>query len=152
MHAGGRRVLAAHPGVTLQLDGITAYPTGMQLRLTLAATNLCAELAHHETRPLTNPDDFSGSWSYLCVRVRVGDLEGEADPYLPVTRPPRPCSTTQYRTCPRYWIDNLDSELTVTAGWPQIGLEPIQESIDIDTHPYLTGNPRPEHGDPHKTG
>ena len=134
MHGG--RVLAAHPAVTLQLDDITAYPTGMQLRLTLAATSLCAELAHHETRPLTDPDDFSGSWSYLCVRVHAGDLEGEADPYLPVTRPLRPCSTTaiQYRTCPRYWIDNLDSNtLTVTAGWPQIGLEPIQENIDIDT-------------------
>lgn len=128
----GRRVLAAHPGLTLQLDDITVYPTGMHVRLALTATNLCAELAHHETRLLTNSDDFSGSWSYLSVRVRVGDIEGEADPYLPVTRSSRTCSAPQYRTSPQYWVNSLDSEIvTLTAGWPQIGLEPIQESMRL---------------------
>ncbi|MHA4854633.1 hypothetical protein HYG77_33710 (plasmid) [Rhodococcus sp. ZPP] len=35
----------------------------------------------------------------------------------------------------------LDSStLTVTAGWLQIGLDPVQENIDLDTT-HLTGHP-----------
>ncbi|AWK74792.1 hypothetical protein CBI38_27780 [Rhodococcus oxybenzonivorans] len=142
----GPTVLAAHQGLTLQLNDITAYPSGMQLRLVLTATGRCAELAHHETRTLTDPEDYSGHWSYLSVFVTVGDIEGEADPYHPVTRSTRGRPPTEYRTLPHYWVGTCQDSgaLTLTAGWEEIGLPPTTTTIKLGPNPYLPSTSRSE--------
>ncbi|QTJ70480.1 hypothetical protein HYG77_33705 (plasmid) [Rhodococcus sp. ZPP] len=135
---GGRRVhgpkvLADLHCVRLQLSEIIAYPSGMQIRLALTATEICAEIARHETRALTNRDDFSAQWSYLTVTIGVDDLSGEADPYYPLTTNTGVGKGMEYRTVPRYWINTLPTSGTITliAGWPQIGLEPVTTTAEV---------------------
>ncbi|MFV9459567.1 hypothetical protein ACNJ7E_39850 [Rhodococcus sp. NM-2] len=80
------------------LTGVTAYPAGVALCLVLVATGIPAELARHETRPLTDPHDRSAHWSYLRVRVRMDDQAGDADPYEPASCTSSPGPPDQYRT------------------------------------------------------
>ncbi|QHE72868.1 hypothetical protein [Rhodococcus sp. WAY2] len=136
---GGNRVhgpslLAASPCVRLELSEIVAYPSGMQLLLALTATDISAQIACHETRALTDRNDFSAHWSYLTVQIGVDDLHGEADPYCPVTTAAGSGTTTFYRTVPGYWIRTPTSGVvTLTAAWPLIGLEPITTTLGVAT-------------------
>jgi hypothetical protein len=129
----GPTVLADLHCVRLQLSEVIAYPLGMQIRLALTAVDICGEIARHETRALTNRDDFSAQWSYLAVRIRVDGLVGEADPYYPLTTNTGVGRSMEYRTVPRYWINILPTSgsITLTAGWPQIGLEPVTTTVEV---------------------
>ncbi|WP_368680523.1 hypothetical protein R1X32_09955 (plasmid) [Rhodococcus opacus] len=140
----GERTLAALHCVRLQLSEILAYPTGMQLRLALTATEICGDIARHETRALTDREDFSAHWSYLTVHIRVDDLYGEADPYDPLTTNTGVGRAMEYRTVPRYWIGVLPASgaLTITAGWPRMGLEPVTTTLELDPHRYQPSNNR----------
>lgn len=129
----GRRVLIARPEVVVQLTGVTDYPAGVSLCLVLTATGIPAELARHETRPLTDPRDESAHWSYLRVRVRMDDQSGDADSYEPASCAAPPGPPEQYRTAPRYWIPGYPStgEITLTTSWHQIGLPVSVDVLDL---------------------
>ncbi|MGV9869733.1 serine/threonine protein kinase [Rhodococcus koreensis] len=120
----GRRLLTADTHLTLQLVHITAYPCGLALQLALSATDRPARRAVHETRPLTDPADPSARWSYLDVWAGTDDLS-VADPYF--SRPDLHAATSgicTYRSEPLYWlpVPPPARTVTLTAGWPQIGL------------------------------
>ncbi|QYB00653.1 hypothetical protein I1A62_06875 (plasmid) [Rhodococcus sp. USK10] len=136
----GRRVLIARPEVVVQLTGVTTYPAGVSLSLVLTATGIPAELARHETRPLTDPHDESAHWSYLWVRVRMDDQSGDADPYEPASCAAPTGPPEQYRTAPRYWIPGYPStgEITLTTSWHQIGLPASIDVLDLGVSPFST--------------
>ncbi|MDF3313016.1 hypothetical protein P3H15_49775 [Rhodococcus sp. T2V] len=110
--------LTAHPHLTLDLTRIVAYESGRAVHLALTATAGPARRAHHQTRPLTDPQDASAQWSYLDVWLGTIDHVAVADPFLPrpdlYTRTAGLCS---YRTEPRYWIpaNAAVGSLTLTA-------------------------------------
>lgn len=100
----GPMVLAAEHGLTVHLVQILAFLAGVELRVALTATGDRARLARHETRPRTDPADVSAQWSFLSVRARVGDIEGDADPYFPRTPVARTGTVPDYCTDPRYRV------------------------------------------------
>ena len=113
LHAG--MPIAAEKDLTLKLCAVTAFASELALRFALCVTGVRADFARHETRPLTDPHDWSAQWSYLVVPSLVDDLGGLADPFHPV-----PDSglggSGPYRTTPQYWIGTYPStgSLTVT--------------------------------------
>lgn len=118
-------MLAAETHLTLDVIRTVAFESGLAVHLALTATGAPAEMAHRQTRPLTDPDDWSAEWSYLTVWATVENTDAEADPYLP--RPDvHACDAGRsvYRTEPRYWLGTppIVRSVTLTAGWPQIGL------------------------------
>ncbi|EID79546.1 MULTISPECIES: hypothetical protein [Rhodococcus] len=141
MAVHGRRVLIARPEVAVQLTGVTAYQAGVALSLVLVATGIRAELARHETRPLTDPHDESAHWSYLRVRVRMDDQAGDADPYEPASCAAPPGPPEQYRTAPCYWIPGYPrtgGALTLTTSWHQIRLPASVDVLDLGVSPFST--------------
>ncbi|MFC0454476.1 hypothetical protein [Rhodococcus jostii] len=138
---GGHRVhgpllLTTEEHLTLELFEVVAFPDGLHLRMALTATGRPAELAQYETRSLSDPDDPSTRWSYLSVRARVDDIEGEADPYHP-TSASKACRSgpPEYRTEPHYWLDAIPASgfIAVTAGWPRIGLGSTTTTIGLES-------------------
>jgi hypothetical protein len=68
----GLRVLAPTPIVAekdlaLELSAVTAFASGLLLQIAMRVTAIRADFARHETRPLTDPQDWSAQWSYLAV-------------------------------------------------------------------------------------
>ncbi|NDV10847.1 serine/threonine protein kinase [Rhodococcus sp. IEGM 248] len=121
----GRRLLAADAHLTLDVIRIVSFESGLAVHLALTATGAPAEGARRQTRPLTDPDDWSAEWSYLTVWAAAENTDAEADPYLP--RPDvHACDAglSVYRTEPRYWLGTPPTvrSVTLTAEWPQIGL------------------------------
>ena len=137
MHAG--MPIAAEKDLTLELFAATAFASGLLLRFALCVTGVRADFARYETRPLTDPQDWSGQWSYLAVRILADDLGGLADPFHPV-----PDSGLEgsgpYRTTPQYWIGTYPTtgSLTVTTSWPQVGLHPTSVILTLGPSPFPT--------------
>ncbi|OWY81525.1 hypothetical protein [Rhodococcus sp. BUPNP1] len=131
-------LLATEKDLILELSSVTAFASGLLLKLALRVTGLRADFARHETRPLTDPQDWSAQWSYLSVRVRSDDLDGPADP----RRPSEPDSgaSRAYRTTPTYWIGGYprSGSLTVTVGWTEIGLHPVTFTLALGPNPFPT--------------
>ncbi|MFZ2176296.1 MAG: serine/threonine protein kinase [Rhodococcus sp. (in: high G+C Gram-positive bacteria)] len=144
----GRRRLSAQTDLTLEVLRIVAFESGVSVHLALTATGAPAEKARHQTRPLTDPADHCARWSYLAVRAGVEntDAEAQADAYLPRPDIATSCAgLTAYRTEPRYWlgIPPPVRAVTLTAGWPQIGLAPTTETMVLDViEQRSNGNPR----------
>ncbi|MDV7246749.1 MULTISPECIES: serine/threonine protein kinase [Rhodococcus] len=120
----GRRLLAADTHLTVELVQVVAFASGLGVHVALTATGRAAELAQYQTRPLTDPADESGRWSYLEVRAGI-ERTVFADPFLP-TPDVQGCAggLCTYRTEPRYWLGERPPvrALTITAQWRQIGL------------------------------
>lgn len=138
------RVLAADPHVTLELGRIVAFGSGLAVYLALTATGIPAQRARHETRTLTDTADRSARWSYLDVWAGT-DRIAVADPYL--ARPDLQACTAglcTYRTEPQYWIDTPTPvrSVTLTAEWPQIGLQPTVATLALARLDQATRNPR----------
>ena len=110
----GVRVLAPAPIVAekdlaLELSAVTAFASGLLPQLAMRVTGIRADFARFETRPLTDPQDWSAQWSYLVVRVRADDLDGPAHP-LHRSEPPFD-ESGPYRTTPMYWISSYTRRL-----------------------------------------
>ena len=138
MHAG--MPIAAEKDLTLELSAATAFASGLLLRFTLSVTGVRADFARHETRPLTDPHDWSARWSYLTVLVRVDDLDGPADAIH--RSEPRPEESGPYRTTPLYWIGAYPrtGSLTVTTNWSEIGLHPTSIIVALGPSPFPTAS------------
>ena len=139
----GVRVLAPAPIVAeqdlaLELSAVTAFASGLLLQLAMRVTGIRADFARFETRPLTDPQDWSAQWSYLLVRVRAGDLDGPADA-LHRSEPPFDGSGP-YRTTPMYWIGTYPrtGSLIVTTSWTEIGLRPTSLTLALGPSPFPT--------------
>ncbi|WP_009473118.1 serine/threonine protein kinase [Rhodococcus sp. JVH1] len=140
----GRRVLAADPHLTLELGRIVGFGSGLAVYLALTVTGIPAERARHETRTLTDPADRSARWSYLGVCAGA-DRIAVADPYL--AHPDLQACTAglcTYRTEPQYWIDTPAPvrSVTLTAGWPQIGLAPTVATLTLARRDHASTNRR----------
>ncbi len=137
MHAG--MPIAAENDLTLELSAATAFASGLLLRFALSVTGVRADFARYETRPLTDPDDWSAQWSYLAVRIIADDLGGLADPFRPVPDTGLEGSGP-YRTTPQYWIGTYPTtgSLTVTTSWPQVGLHPTSVTLTLGPSPFPT--------------
>lgn len=125
--------------LTLALSDATAFASGLLLRFTLCVTGVRADFARYETRPLTDPHDWSAQWSYLAVLILADDFGGLADPFHPV-----PDSGLEgsgpYRTTPQYWIGTYPTtgSLTATTSWPQVGLRPTSVTLALGPSPFPT--------------
>ena len=71
-------LIAAENDLTLELSAVTAFASGLLLQLAMKVTGIRAEFARYETRPLTDPHDWSARWSYLAVRPRLSSLSAPA--------------------------------------------------------------------------
>ncbi|MDF3311570.1 hypothetical protein P3H15_42080 [Rhodococcus sp. T2V] len=137
VHAG--MPIAADKDLALELSAATAFASGLLLRFTLCVSGVRADFARYETRALTDPGDWSAQWSYLAVRVGADDLDGFADPFHP-TPDPASQGSRPYRTTPQYWIGTYPTtgSLTVTTGWPQVGLHPTSVTLTLGPSPFPT--------------
>jgi len=141
----GVRVLAPAPIVAekdlaLELSAVTAFASGLLLQLAMRVTGIRADFARYETRPLTDPQDWSAQWSYLAVRMSADDLDCPADPLHrsePSSDAPGP-----YRTTPMYWIGLYprSGSLTVTTSWAEIGLRPASLTLGLGPSPFPTAS------------
>ncbi|MFC9361988.1 hypothetical protein ACFTZB_36135 [Rhodococcus sp. NPDC057014] len=61
--------IAAEKDLALELSAATAFASGLALRFTLCVTGVRGDFARYETRPLTDPGDWSAQWSYLVVHI-----------------------------------------------------------------------------------
>ena len=141
LHAG--MPIAAEKDLTLKLCAVTAFASELALRFALCVTGVRADFARHETRPLTDPHDWSAQWSYLAVRIHADDLGGPADPLHPVPDSDSasgPEGSGPYRTTPQYWIGTYPTtgSLTVTTSWPQVGLHPTSVTLTLGPSPFPT--------------
>src|SRR4051794_37727634 len=75
--------ITAEKDLILELSSITAFASGLVLQLAMRVTGIRADFARYETRPLTDPHDWSAQWSYLTVLVLVDHLGGPADSLHP---------------------------------------------------------------------
>lgn len=133
----GQRLLATGHQLTLDLNRVVAYDTGLAVHLALTVAADPARRARHQSRPLTDPQDLSARWSYLDVWLGVFDHLVVADPYR--SRPDVHASAAgrcTYHTEPQYWIPT-DSHvsvraITLTAEWREIGLEATLATIALD--------------------
>ncbi|PBC51466.1 serine/threonine protein kinase [Rhodococcus sp. ACPA1] len=130
------RLLATGHHLTLHLNRVVAYDTGLAVHLALTAAADPARRARHQTRPLTDPQDLSARWSYLDVWLDVIDHLVVADPYR--ARPDVHAAAAgrcTYRTEPQYWIptesDVAVRAITLTAEWREIGLEPTLATVAL---------------------
>lgn len=137
MHAG--MPIVAENDLTLELSAATAFASGLLLRFTLSVTGVRADFARYETRPLTDPQDWSAQWSYLAVRILADDLGGLADPFHAVPDS-GPEESGPYRTTPQYWIGTYPptGSLTLTTSWPQVGLHPTSVTLTLGPSPFPT--------------
>ncbi|MFD9669503.1 hypothetical protein ACFWAY_49505 [Rhodococcus sp. NPDC059968] len=131
--------IVAEKDLTLELSAATAFVSGLLLRFTLCVTGVRADFVRYETRPLTDPHDWSAQWSYLAVRILADDLGGLADPFHPILEPD-PEGSGPYRTSPQYWIGTYPTtgSLTVTTSWPQVGLHPTSVTLTLGPSPFPT--------------
>ncbi|MEU2003312.1 hypothetical protein ACH47B_20970 [Rhodococcus sp. NPDC019627] len=132
--------IAAERDLTLELSAVTAFPSGLLLQLAMKVTGIRADFARYETRPLTDPHDWSARWSYLTVRVRADELDGLADP-IHSSEPPTG-ETGPYRTTPLYWIGTYPrtGSLTVTTSWTEIGFRPASIVVALGPSPFPTAS------------
>ena len=130
--------IAAEKDLTLELSAVTAFASGLLLHLAMRVTGIRADFARYETRPLTDPHDWSARWSYLTVLVCVDDLGGPADALH--RSEPRVDDSGPYRTTPWYWIDTYPraGALTVTTSWTEIGLHPTTITLALGPSPFPT--------------
>ncbi|ABG99537.1 hypothetical protein RHA1_ro08493 (plasmid) [Rhodococcus jostii RHA1] len=137
VHAG--MPIVAENDLTLELSAATAFASGLLLRFALCVTGVRADFARYETRPLTDPQDWSAQWSYLAVRILADDLGGLADPFHPVPDS-GPEGSGPYRTTPQHWIGTYPTtgSLTVTTSWPQVGLHPTSVTLTLGPSPFPT--------------
>ena len=121
--------------LTLDLSAVTVFASGLLLHLAMCVTGIRADFARYETRPLTDPHDWSARWSYLTVLVRVDDLDGPADSLHPTE--PRSDDPGPYRTTPLYWIGTYPraGSLIVTTSWTEIGLHPTSLTLALGRSP-----------------
>lgn len=96
MHAG--MPIVAEDDLTLELSAATAFASGLLLRFALCVTGVRADFVRYETRPLTDPQDWSAQWSYLAVRILADDLGGSL---IRSTRSPTPARRDPGRIEPR---------------------------------------------------
>ncbi|QSE84786.1 hypothetical protein [Rhodococcus koreensis] len=130
--------ITAEKDLTLELSAVTAFASGLLLQLAMRVTGIRADFARYETRPLTDPHDWSARWSYLTVLVLVDDLDGPADPLHP-TEPPSD-ESGPYRTTPLYWIGTYPrtGSLILTTSWTEIGLHPTSLTLALGPSPFPT--------------
>ncbi|MDF3312754.1 hypothetical protein P3H15_48340 [Rhodococcus sp. T2V] len=130
--------ITAEKDLTLELSAVTAFASGLLLQLAMRVTGIRADFARYETRPLTDPHDWSARWSYLTVLVLVDDLGGPADPLHPTE--PRFDESGPYRTTPWYWIGTYPrtGSLIVTTSWTEIGLHPTSLTVALGPSPFPT--------------
>ena len=133
--------ITAEKDLTLELSAVTAFASGLLLQLAMRVTGIRADFARYETRPLTDPQDWSARWSYLTVLVRVDDRDdvgGPADPLHPSE--PGSGDSGRYRTTPWYWIGAYPrtGSLTVTTSWTEIGLHPTSIVVGLGPSPFPT--------------
>ncbi|MFE7421735.1 hypothetical protein [Rhodococcus sp. NPDC057529] len=131
--------IVAEKDLALELSAATAFASGLGLRFTLRVTGVRADFARYETRPLTDPGDWSAQWSYLAVHLGADDLAGFADPFHP-TPDSGQDGSGPYRTTPQYWIGTYPTtrSLTVTTGWPHVGLHPTSVTLTLGPSPFPT--------------
>ncbi|MEN0134406.1 MAG: hypothetical protein AAGC80_04630 [Rhodococcus sp. (in: high G+C Gram-positive bacteria)] len=133
--------ITAEKDLTLELSAVTAFASGLLLQLAMRVTGIRADFSRYETRPLTDPHDWSARWSYLSVLIRVDDRDedsGPADPLQPAE--PRADESGPYRTTPWYWIGTYPrtGALTITTGWTEIGLHPTSILLALGPSPFPT--------------
>ena len=130
--------VTAEKDLTLELSSVTAFASGLVLQLAMRVTGIRADFARYETRPLTDPHDWSAQWSYLTVLVLVDHLGGPADSLHPAE--PRSDDSGPYRTTPLYWIGTYPraGSLTVTTSWAEIGLHPTSTTLALGPSPFPT--------------
>ncbi|QHE70900.1 hypothetical protein GFS60_04493 [Rhodococcus sp. WAY2] len=132
--------IGAEKDLILELSAVTAFESGLLLQLAMEITGIRADFARYETRPLTDPHDWSARWSYLTVLVRADDLDGPADAIHRNEPPSR--ESGPYRTTPLYWIGTYPrtGSLAVTASWPEIGFHPASIVVTLGPSPFSTAS------------
>ncbi|MDV7243526.1 MULTISPECIES: hypothetical protein [Rhodococcus] len=132
--------IVAEKDLILELSAVTAFASGLLLQLAMKVTGIRADFARYETRPLTDPHDWSARWSYLTVLVSADELDGPADP-IHSSEPPTGESGL-YRTTPWYWIGAYPrtGSLTVTTSWTEIGLRPASIVVALGPSPFTTAS------------
>ena len=126
--------------LTLDLSAVTVFASGLLLHLAMCVTGIRADFARYETRPLTDPNDWSARWSDLSVQVRADDLDGPADA-LHRSEPPTG-ESGPYRATPSYWIGAYPrtGKLTVTTSWTEIGLHRTSIIVALGPSPFPTAS------------
>ena len=132
--------IVAEKDLDLELSAVTAFTSGLLLQLAMRVTGIRADFARYETRPLTDPNDWSARWSDLSVQVRADDLDGPADA-LHRSEPPTG-ESGPYRATPSYWIGAYPrtGKLTVTTSWTEIGLHRTSIIVALGPSPFSTAS------------
>ncbi len=133
--------ITAEKDLTLELSAVTAFASGLLLQLAMRVNGIRADFARYETRPLTDPQDWSARWSYLSVLIGVDDRDedgGPADPLHPTE--PGVDESGPYRTTPWYWIGTYPrtGALAITTSWTEIGLHPTSIVLALGPSPFPT--------------